>query len=119
MGWLRPSHLFLVNYSERSSSMQKFLFFVFLLAFGDVALAYYKMGRIADAVTQLTRVHTEDPANGQAALLLGDCYLRMGQEKDVIRVLEPEESKRPDDLAIAYLLGTALIREKQVEKGQV
>ena len=55
----------------------------------------------------------------QAALLLADCYMRMGREGDVIRVLEPEEQKYPDDLAIAYLLGTALIREKRVEEGQV
>src|SRR5437762_4477602 len=43
----------------------------------------------------------------------------MGREKDVIRVLEPEERKHPDDPAIAYMLGTALIRDKQVEKGQL
>jgi tetratricopeptide (TPR) repeat protein len=85
----------------------------------NLALAYYKMGRLADAVTHLSRVHTEDPSNKQAVLLLGDCYSRMGQDKDVIRLLTPEEKKYPDDLAIAYLLGTALIHEKQVEKGQV
>ena len=74
------------------------------------------MGRIDDAVRELTKVHAEDPANSQATLLLADCYLRMGQNKDVIRVLEPEERKHPDDLAIAYLLGTAYIRDKQVER---
>jgi tetratricopeptide (TPR) repeat protein len=77
------------------------------------------MGRISDAADQLVRVRAEDSANLQAALLLGDCYLRMGQNKDVIRVLQPEEKKHPDDMAIAYMLGTALIRDKQVEKGQV
>src|SRR5437667_12490758 len=50
MGWLRPSHLFLVNYSERSSSMQKFLFFVFLLALGDVALAQTPQQLVQDAL---------------------------------------------------------------------
>src|SRR6202030_935737 len=84
----------------------------------NLALVYYKMGRIADAATELARVHAEDAANAQAALLLGDCYLRIGREKDVIRVLEPEERKHPDDPAIAYMLGTALIRDKQGEKGQ-
>ena len=53
------------------------------------------------------------------SVLLGDCYLRMGREEDVIRILEPAEQKYPDDLAIAYLLGTALIREKRVDEGQV
>jgi tetratricopeptide (TPR) repeat protein len=77
------------------------------------------MGRIADAATQLTRVYLEDPKNDQAVLLLGDCYLRMGQDKDVIRVLQPAEKTHPDDLAIAYMLGTAYIHEKKVEQGQV
>jgi tetratricopeptide (TPR) repeat protein len=85
----------------------------------NLALAYYKMGRIADAATELARIHAEDRANHQAVLLLGDCYLRMGQEKDVIRVLQPEQAEHPDDLAIAYMLGTALIREKRVAEGQV
>jgi tetratricopeptide (TPR) repeat protein len=85
----------------------------------NLALAYYKMGRIADAATQLTRVHSEDPKNNQAVLLLADCYLRMGQDKDVIRVLQPAERDHPDDLAIAYMLGTAYIHEKQVEQGQL
>ncbi len=57
--------------------------------------------------------------NHQAVLLLADCYLRMGREDDVIRVLEPEEQKYPDDLAIAYMLGTALIRQKRVDEGEV
>ena len=41
------------------------------------------------------RVRAEDPANLQSALLLGDCYLRIGQNKNVIRVLQPEEKKHP------------------------
>ena len=77
------------------------------------------MGQIEDAVRELTKVHAEDPANSQATLLLADCYLRMGQDKDVIRILEPEERKHPDDLAIAYMLGTAYIHNKQVEPGQI
>lgn len=85
----------------------------------NLALAYYKMGRISEAILELTKVHAEDPANHQAVLVLGDCYLRMGKNKDVIRVMSPEETKHPDDLAIAYMLGTALIRDKQVDKGQV
>ena len=50
--------------------------------------------------------------------MLADCYSRMGREEEVIRVLEPAEQKYPDDLAIAYLLGTALIRQNRVEEGQ-
>jgi Flp pilus assembly protein TadD len=43
----------------------------------------------------------------------------MDREQDVIRVLDPAEQKHPDDLAIAYLLGTALIRQKRAEEGEV
>jgi tetratricopeptide (TPR) repeat protein len=85
----------------------------------NLALAYYKTGQIDEATTQLERVYAEDAANHQAVLLLADCYLRMGREDDIIRVLQPEEQRYPDDLAVAYLLGTALIRQKRVEEGQV
>jgi tetratricopeptide (TPR) repeat protein len=85
----------------------------------NLALAYYKMGQIEDAARELTRVHAEDPANSQATLLLADCHLRMGQDNDVIRILEPEEKKHPEDLAIAYMLGTAYIHNKQVEPGEI
>ena len=52
-------------------------------------------------------------------LLLADCYSRMAREDEVIRILEPEEQKYPDDMAVAYMLGTALIRQKRVDEGQL
>lgn len=85
----------------------------------NLALAYYKMGHIGDAAKELEQVHREAPSNHQANLLLADCYLSMGQENDVIRLLEPEEKKYPDDLAICYMLGTALIRAKRVPEGEI
>jgi tetratricopeptide (TPR) repeat protein len=85
----------------------------------NLALVYYKMGKLDVAATELEKVRAEDPENHQAVLLLADCYSRMGRDEDVIRVLEPAEQKYPDDLAVAYLLGTALIHEKRVEEGQI
>lgn len=85
----------------------------------NLALAYYKMGNYEDAAAELSKAHSEAPANHQAVLVLADCYMRLGREKEVIRVLEPEETRAPDDLAVAYLLGTALIREKRVPEGEV
>jgi Tfp pilus assembly protein PilF len=85
----------------------------------NLALCYYKMGRIQEASAELERVHRESPDNHQALLLLADCYMRLGRDEDVVRTLEPEQSKYPDDLALAYLLGTALIHEKRVAEGQV
>lgn len=85
----------------------------------NLALAYYKMGRFQDAAAELEKVHAEAPSNDQATLLLADCYMRLGREDSVIRILEPEAKRAPDDLAVAYLLGTALIREKRVQEGEV
>ena len=84
----------------------------------NLALAYYKMGRIGEAASRLVKVHQKEPQNEQATLLLADCYLRMGQNEDAIALLQPEEKLRPDDLAIVYMLGTALIRNHQVRQGE-
>ena len=85
----------------------------------NLGLAYYKMGRIGDAAVTLAKVHKADPANDQATLLLADCYLRMGQNKNTIHILQPVAKDRPDDLAVAYMLGTALIRDNQVAQGEI
>jgi len=83
-------------------------------------LAYYKMGRLDEASALLAKAHkAAQPNNYQATLLLGDCYLRMGQNKETIRILQPVAKDRPDDLAVAYMLGTAYIRDKQLQEGAV
>lgn len=84
----------------------------------NLALAYYKMGRFSEATPELERVHKESPTSHQATLLLADCYLRMGRDNDVIRVLEPEQKSYPDDLAVDYMLGTALIHARRVPEGE-
>ena len=43
----------------------------------------------------------------------------MGENKRVIALLEPLAQSRPDDLAIAYMLGTALMRDDQPSRGKV
>ncbi|MGA2136629.1 MAG: tetratricopeptide repeat protein [Bryobacteraceae bacterium] len=83
----------------------------------NLALAFYKQGQIADAAREIAALHTADPGNQQAVLVLADCWLRMGENAKVIALLTPLDSDR-GDLAIAYMLGTALLRDKQVERGQ-
>ena len=51
-------------------------------------------------------------------LLLADCWLRQGEDRKVIDLLTPVEKQDPRDQAIAYLLGTALLRDKQIARGQ-
>src|SRR5437879_5768028 len=50
MGWLRPSHLFLVNYSERSSSMRKSFSLIVLLTIRAVASAQSPQQLVQDAL---------------------------------------------------------------------
>jgi tetratricopeptide (TPR) repeat protein len=85
----------------------------------NLALAYYKIGDLTEAVPLLKKVYSETPNNPQVLTLLADCYLRLGQNKNVIELLSPRQSNNAGDLAEAYLLGTALVRDGQPEKGQV
>ncbi len=82
----------------------------------NLALAYYKKGAFREAIEQLTALHA-DPADTRIATLLGDCYARLGQDDRVIAVLTPVEKAHPDDLAVAWLLGSALIRAGHKREG--
>lgn len=84
----------------------------------NLGLAFYKSGRIPEAAEAFEIAYKTAPENTQLILLLADCRLRMGDNRGVIALLEPVEQTDPGNLAIAYLLGTALIRDHQVEEGQ-
>ncbi len=85
----------------------------------NLALAYYKANKITLAVENLEKVHKALPDDLRVTMLLADCYLRLDENKKVIELLDPLESTHGDDLAFIYLLGTALVREGQVDRGQV
>jgi tetratricopeptide (TPR) repeat protein len=76
----------------------------------NLALAYYKKGDLRDAVEQLNTLLAAQPGDMRVATLLADCDARLGKDDKVIAVLTPVESAHPDDLAVAWLLGSALIR---------
>jgi tetratricopeptide (TPR) repeat protein len=84
----------------------------------NLGLAYYKSGRIGEAASEFAKSHELSPDNLQTILLLADCQLRMGENRDVIKLLTPIEAEHSDELAIAYLLGTALLNEGQIADGQ-
>ena len=85
----------------------------------NLALAYYKSGRLEEAIDELEMLRVANPGDPDLALLLADCHFRLGQETEVIAVLDPLAAQHSDNLGLAYLLGTALIRQGQVERGQV
>ena len=85
----------------------------------NLSLAYYKIGKLSLAVDGLKKVRAELPSDLRPVMLLADCYLRLGQNKEVVELLSPLERSHGDDLGIIYMLGTALVRDGQVAKGQV
>lgn len=85
----------------------------------NLALAYYKASKLDEAVDNLKQVHAAMPGDLQPVLLLADCYLRLGQNKQVVTLLTPIRQANPNNLAVIYALGTALVRNGQADKGQV
>ena len=89
----------------------------------NLALAHYKTGRYADASAGfgkvLPRLQPFSAPHRQISFLLADCDIRLGQYKPAIELLNGYDQKTPDDMALAYLLGTALLKDKQSERGGV
>ncbi len=84
----------------------------------NLALAYYKSARPNEAIPQLKRVLTSDPDAKNAYLVLADCYLQTGQDQEVIALLKPRAALFDNDLAYAYILGTALLHTSSPTEGQ-
>ncbi len=84
----------------------------------NLALAYYKLGELSRAAQEFEKVRAEQPDNVQANDLAADCYLRLGENQRVIATIGPLAAQHTDDLTLQYLLGTALIRDRQGEKGR-
>lgn len=84
----------------------------------NLAIAYYKAADLDRSIEQLEKVMQADPHNQKAALLLADCHFRRGEYRRVVETLSPFSARAGEDLAIAYLLGTALIRENRLQEGQ-
>jgi tetratricopeptide (TPR) repeat protein len=85
----------------------------------NLALAYYKSARMGDAIRELDRLRAGNPADVDLAILLADCHFRLGEDRKVVEVLAPFAERNPENLGVAYLLGTALIREGEAGRGQV
>lgn len=84
----------------------------------NLALAHYKRAEFRQAAAELELAHTRQPGHRQARDLLADCYLRLGENRKVIALLEPLEATAAEDLSVAWLLGMAFIRERELARGQ-
>lgn len=85
----------------------------------NLGLSLYKQVLLEEAVVEFLRVRQAQPENRQAALLLADSWLALGENTKVIALLEPWERANANDAAVNYLLGAALIRDNQVARGQL
>jgi|SRR5579872_41465 len=85
----------------------------------NLGLAYYKTDQLPLAVETFKKVRQEEPGNVQILTILADCYLRLGQNKEVIDLLTEVQRANPENATYNYMLGTALVRDGQVAKGQV
>jgi len=83
----------------------------------NLALAYYKKGAWRDAAPQLETLRAAQPDDARLATLLAECYAGLGQDEKAIAILQPVEAAHPGDLAVAWLLGSALIRAGHRREG--
>jgi len=89
----------------------------------NLALAYYKAALFVEAAEELTKfvaaAPTDSPQRANAILVLADCNVRLGNYKKVIESLSPLSDAQPNDRTIAFLLGSALISDGQLSRGQL
>ncbi len=84
---------------------------------GNLGLAYYKKGDFAAAAREFQTLLAQAPTDARLAALTGDCDSRLGRYNDAISALLPAEAAHPDDLDVAWALGTALIHAGRTKEG--
>ena len=87
----------------------------------NLAMAYYKAAWFTEAVAELDRfliAVPDSPQTVNAQLVRADAYVRLGEYKKVIAALSPLADADPSNRTLAYLLGSALIGDGQLDRGQ-
>ena len=85
----------------------------------NLAIAYYKAGRCAEAVPEFATVLNANPGTFNALVLKADCHLQVGEFQKAIALLEPVASDHKDEAAFNYVFGMALLQDKQTAKGSI
>ena len=85
----------------------------------NLALAYYKLGRLKEAIETLKILHKLEPVEPKHALLLADCWLQSGEPQKAADLLAPFEQEYPDEHAITYMFGMALLQAKHTQQAQL
>lgn len=83
----------------------------------DLGLAYYKKGDLANAREQFSALHQAAPNHVQAAILLADSDIRLGNAESAASVLGPLEQANSRNPDFDYELGLAMIRSGHRREG--
>jgi tetratricopeptide (TPR) repeat protein len=87
----------------------------------NLALAWYKSGRMEEASALLLALHEAQPDNRETILLAADCLLQLGEPVKALALLEPLAPEAADltkDKALAYVLGTAYLKAGRTAEAQ-
>ncbi len=83
----------------------------------NLAIAYEQEGDWRRAAEELEKLQKPEHADPQSTMMLADSYNHLGLYARTIVLLTPLEAAQPDDLDVAWLLGSALIHSGQTEQG--
>jgi tetratricopeptide (TPR) repeat protein len=83
----------------------------------NLALAYYKSSRCAEALPEFETVLTTNPRQSNVILLESDCLMQMGQYARAVALLAPLETAMQQERVFNYLYGMALLQNKQTAAG--
>jgi tetratricopeptide (TPR) repeat protein len=84
----------------------------------NLALAYYKSGRLQEAAPLLMSLHQAQPGNRDATLLAADCLLQLGEPAKSLALLEPIAGDAANDKALAYVLGIVYLKTGRTSEAQ-
>lgn len=85
----------------------------------NLGLALYKAARLGEAAEAFALVLEAQPENLQARYLAADCHLQLGRAADAVKLLEPLDKTRGDEVLHAYLLGMAYFGSGDIKRGQL
>jgi tetratricopeptide (TPR) repeat protein len=83
----------------------------------NLALAYYKAGRCAEAVPEFDAVIATNPQQANVKILKGDCLVQMGDYAGAVALLKPLEATLGGERVFNYVYGMALLQNKQTPEG--
>jgi len=81
------------------------------------AQADFAQGNLMEARAKAEAVHAADPKNVAAAVLLGNCFIKMGRPAEAVEVLKPLEQANSSNLDLEYSLAFAEIQSGKQNDG--